>query len=131
MFNVRLWRYIQFLILGHLHHLGLSRLASEAVSWIAKEANIARPDAVRLGQRLQRLGLFHHCMYEHDFKDDMLFFRFAGTSFDGDEGKHPPGSYGAPVVGETLVLQGDVRPFLPAQLPHTILSAPCLGPWIL
>lgn len=62
------------------YHLRLYRnvfVGHEAVDWLVREGHApTRRDAVALGQRCLELGLFHHCLHEHTFKDLRLFYRF-------------------------------------------------------
>ncbi len=60
-------------------------VGSEATTAMV-EAGIAadRDDAVRLGNLLLEAGVFRHVQDAHPFRDDYLFYRFAG---DADHGK--------------------------------------------
>jgi hypothetical protein len=51
-------------------------VGSEAVDWIVRRYALSREDAVTLGQQLVDLGLAHHVVDEHPFKDGHYFFRF-------------------------------------------------------
>lgn len=53
-----------------------SFVGSEAVEWIMKTQKATREAAIKLGQRLVELGIFHHVSDEHPFKDEYLFYRF-------------------------------------------------------
>ena len=57
-------------------------LGNEAVDWIAKQVQVSRTDAIKLGQQMIDKGIFHHVVDEHQFKDEPLFYRFYE-----DEGK--------------------------------------------
>ena len=51
-------------------------VGSEAVDWIVRRYALSREEAVTLGQQLFDLGLAHHVVDEHPFKDGHYFFRF-------------------------------------------------------
>jgi uncharacterized protein (DUF924 family)/Ca2+-binding EF-hand superfamily protein len=59
-------------------------VASEAVDFlVGSEIVDRRSDAVLLGRRLQaELGSFHHVVYEHDFRDEYIFFRWKSDTKD-------------------------------------------------
>jgi hypothetical protein len=48
----------------------------EAVDWLVAREGLGRAEAVRLGERLVGLGLVHHVLDEHGFRDAHLFYRF-------------------------------------------------------
>jgi hypothetical protein len=51
-------------------------VGSEAVDWIVRRTALSREEAVTLGQQLVDLGLAHHVVDAHPFKDGPYFFRF-------------------------------------------------------
>lgn len=51
-------------------------VGSEAVDWIVRRHSLSREEAVTLGQQLVDLGLAHHVVDAHPFKDGHYFFRF-------------------------------------------------------
>lgn len=52
-------------------------LGSDAVQWLVTSGITGnREDAVRLGQTLQQSGYIEHCVREHPFKDEDLYYRF-------------------------------------------------------
>jgi hypothetical protein len=53
-----------------------SSVGREAVDWLVAREGLTRPEAVRLGERLVGLGLVHHVLDEHGFRDANLFYRF-------------------------------------------------------
>lgn len=59
-------------------------VGSEAVQWLVT-SGIAdnRTDAVGLGQLLLDSGYIEHCLREHDFKDDTLYYRFIADTDRG------------------------------------------------
>jgi hypothetical protein len=86
--------FIQGVPVGtHFYHLQMYEntfVGQDAVDFMLK-ANLAssREDAVFLGQRLlKELSLFHHVIWDHDFKDGKYFYRFTDNS-KKDVSKHP------------------------------------------
>lgn len=59
-----------------------SFIGSEAVEWIMKTQKATREAAIKLGQRLVELGIFHHVTDEHPFRDEYLFYRFYEDEID-------------------------------------------------
>jgi len=51
-------------------------VGSEAVSWLVRAERLTRSQARELGQRMLDLGLLHHVLDEHGFRDAALFYRF-------------------------------------------------------
>lgn len=51
-------------------------VGAEAVDWIARRYALSREEALELGQKLINLGLVHHVVDEHPFRDGHYFFRF-------------------------------------------------------
>jgi len=48
----------------------------EAVDWLVAEFGLTRAEAVELGERWIELGLVHHVLDEHGFRDGQFFYRF-------------------------------------------------------
>ncbi len=48
----------------------------EAVDWLVRCEKISRAEAAALGQRLVDLGVIHHVLDEHGFRDGHFFYRF-------------------------------------------------------
>jgi small-conductance mechanosensitive channel len=48
----------------------------EAVDWLVAHEGLTRAEAMALGERLVALGLIHHVLDEHGFRDAHLFYRF-------------------------------------------------------
>jgi small-conductance mechanosensitive channel len=48
----------------------------EAVDWLVRHEHVSRGEAVALGQRLVELGVVHHVLDEHPFRDGHFFYRF-------------------------------------------------------
>jgi small-conductance mechanosensitive channel len=48
----------------------------EAVDWLVRSEGVSRAEAVALGQRLVDLGVIHHVLDEHGFRDGHFFYRF-------------------------------------------------------
>ena len=53
-----------------------SFVGSEAVAWIARNQDITRESAVRLGQLMVDRRIIHHVLDEHPFQDGFFFYRF-------------------------------------------------------
>jgi len=52
-------------------------IGSEAVTWLVNNKFCSsRDEAVEVGKLMMKYDLFHHVAYDHDFKDDYLFYRF-------------------------------------------------------
>ena len=51
-------------------------IGSEAVEWLKQNKQITQEEAIALGQSLLEQGLIHHTHYDHDFKDEFLFYCF-------------------------------------------------------
>ncbi|CAN8067138.1 unnamed protein product [Agarophyton chilense] len=59
-------------------------VGSEAVQWLVTSGTAqSRADAVRLGLLMQEAGLIEHCLRDHDFKDEDLFYKFIEDSERG------------------------------------------------
>jgi small-conductance mechanosensitive channel len=61
------------------HLLTLHRRAfvgREAVDWLVTRLRLTRSEAVELGERWVALGLIHHVLDEHGFRDGPFFYRF-------------------------------------------------------
>jgi len=50
----------------------------EAVDWLVGAFGLTRAESVELGERWVGLGLVHHVLDEHGFRDGELFYRFRG-----------------------------------------------------
>lgn len=48
----------------------------EAVDWLVRELHLPRHEAIEVGRRLLALGVFHHVLDEHGFRDGYFFYRF-------------------------------------------------------
>ena len=70
-------------------------VGSEAVDWMINKAKIAKDElqAIEIGDRMIKLGIFAHCVRDHGFKNDYYFYRFLKD--DKDRG-HVPENNGAP-----------------------------------
>jgi glutaredoxin len=70
------------LVRTHTYHLkGYKNtiVGHELVSWFMEHKGLAsRAEAVKLGLELQRRHFIHHVTYDHDFKDERLFYRLLG-----------------------------------------------------
>lgn len=51
-------------------------VGTDAVSWLTGRVGCSRENAVALGQKFLDAGAFHHVCREHDFKDELLFYRW-------------------------------------------------------
>jgi small-conductance mechanosensitive channel len=51
-------------------------LGSDAVNWFMKYEKSTREEAILMGQLMVQQGIIHHVLDEHDFKDELLFYRF-------------------------------------------------------
>lgn len=52
-------------------------VCTDAVQWMVTSGTAEnRTDAVKLGLLMQEAGLIEHCVRDHEFKDEYLFFRF-------------------------------------------------------
>lgn len=52
-------------------------LGTDAVNFFLNEKYAANlPDAIALGTELMAAGVFQHCLREHQFKNERLFYRF-------------------------------------------------------
>jgi hypothetical protein len=103
--------------LYRLHYYRQCFVASEAVDWLAQRYALARPLAVRLGQRLAANHRIAHVVDEHDFEDDYLFFRLVPLQrrrADDPTGAPQPGHVGRPVdvaeLARALRAPGGVTP---------------------
>ncbi len=64
------------------HHLTVwpnCFVGTEAVDWMAKRYGFDREFAVAVGQALLERGVLHHVVKDHPFRDEPLFYRFAGS----------------------------------------------------
>lgn len=64
------------------HHLKIYRacfLGTEAVAWLRQRFGCSAAIAELLGQALLNLGLMHHVLHEHAFKDQDYFYRIDAT----------------------------------------------------
>jgi len=53
-------------------------IGSEAVTWLMQRLKFKhRSQAVRIGEALQRRGVFDHVLKKHQFEDGNFYFRFA------------------------------------------------------
>lgn len=57
-------------------------LGNEAVDWLAKNFQISRTEAIKIGQQLIEQKIIHNVIDESPFKDEPIFYRFYE-----DEGK--------------------------------------------
>eukprot|EP01102_Stenamoeba_stenopodia_P009692 TRINITY_DN2864_c0_g4_i1.p1 TRINITY_DN2864_c0_g4~~TRINITY_DN2864_c0_g4_i1.p1 ORF type:complete len:556 (+),score=106.17 TRINITY_DN2864_c0_g4_i1:102-1670(+) len=48
----------------------------EAVAWIAKEQNVSTDFAITIGNSLLHKGVIEHVTQDHEFKNELLFYRF-------------------------------------------------------
>ena len=65
-------------------------LGSDAVSWLVSSGVAADVDqAVALGNALLDEGIIHHVVRDHRFKNEPLFYRFAGDEDHGSSGDAP------------------------------------------
>ncbi|GFN95037.1 dep domain-containing mtor-interacting protein-like [Plakobranchus ocellatus] len=61
----------------HLRKYKKCVVGRETIDWLLKHYHVqSREEAIRGMQILQDLGLIHHVVDEHDFKDEHLFYRF-------------------------------------------------------
>ncbi|PXF45739.1 Methylglyoxal synthase [Gracilariopsis chorda] len=52
-------------------------VGSEAVDWlVAANPDRTREEAVKIGEQMRKMGLFHHVHLDHDFKDKRYFYAF-------------------------------------------------------
>lgn len=59
-------------------------VGAEAVQWLVTSGTAEnRDDAVKLGLLMQEAGLIEHCVRDHDFKDEELFYKFIDDSERG------------------------------------------------
>jgi potassium efflux system protein len=68
------------------HRLAFFRrcfVGREAVDWLVAHEGLSREDAVAVGQRLVALGVLHHVLDEHPFRDGALFYRFRDDEVGG------------------------------------------------
>ena len=52
-------------------------VGSEAVEWLKQKKKMTKEEAIAIGQSLLKQNLIHHVNHDHDFKDDLLFYRFS------------------------------------------------------
>ena len=122
------------LVATHTYHFKKYQrtfVGKEAVDYMVR-SNLAlsREDAVFLGQRLmEELNLFHHCCFDHTFKDAYLFYRYTE---EGKEGtglqEHPAntvdGLLDSPKkLPATSPFGGDHSPHIPKRVGSIILDA--------
>jgi small-conductance mechanosensitive channel len=48
----------------------------ESVDWLTAHEQLTRDEAVAVAQRLMERGIIRHVLDEHDFRDELLFYRF-------------------------------------------------------
>jgi potassium-dependent mechanosensitive channel len=48
----------------------------DAVDWLTAHEQLTRDEAVAVAHRLMERGIIHHVLDEHDFRDELLFYRF-------------------------------------------------------
>jgi potassium-dependent mechanosensitive channel len=61
------------------HHFRIFRkcfLGSEAVEWLIQREEATRQEAIAIGEMMVEMGIIHHVLDEHGFKDEPLFYRF-------------------------------------------------------
>ncbi|NJL82212.1 MAG: mechanosensitive ion channel [Chloroflexaceae bacterium] len=51
-------------------------VGTEAVQWLMEQEKATRAEAIAIGRLLVALGIIHHVLDEHSFRDDHLFYRF-------------------------------------------------------
>jgi Domain found in Dishevelled, Egl-10, and Pleckstrin (DEP) len=54
-------------------------VAKDAVRWLTQHLKCSSKIAIQIGLALQKLGLLHHVVHEHEFQDAELFFRVDAT----------------------------------------------------
>ncbi len=55
-------------------------IGSEAVQWLMKTQDFTKAQAILVGNLLLKQRVIHHVVYDHDFKDDYLFYEFSSQS---------------------------------------------------
>eukprot|EP00177_Eucheuma_denticulatum_P003913 GFKZ01007075.1.p1 GENE.GFKZ01007075.1~~GFKZ01007075.1.p1 ORF type:complete len:688 (-),score=132.43 GFKZ01007075.1:377-2401(-) len=76
----------------------------------------SRQDAVNLGLLMQESGIIEHCVRDHDFKDEELYYKFIDDTERGGRGKTSAGRLvsWADLLSTPLVADGrDLTPALP------------------
>jgi len=87
-------------------------LGNEAVTWLTDHTTAkTREEAIQIGNDLLQIGLFSHVTYEHELMDKDYFYRFNDFEASSEGGEQPPGSFGIPVLGETLAISEDIPGF--------------------
>lgn len=61
-------------------------LGTDAVNWLIIHEKSTRQEAILMGQLMLKQGIIHHVLDEHDFKDELLFYRF----YMDEESIRPP-----------------------------------------
>lgn len=73
------------LIGAHSHHLISYRnsfIGKDLVTWLVKyKGCTTRDEAVALGNELFKHHFFHHVTFDHEFKDEKLFYRLLGDGY--------------------------------------------------
>jgi len=60
----------------HLRNYPKCFVGQDAVKWLVTNVNSSEQEALTIGQKMMRLGIFEHVVQEHDFKNEYLFYRF-------------------------------------------------------
>lgn len=73
------------LVKSHTYHLISYKhtiVGRDLVTWLIENKGITtRSEAVRVGQELYHGNFLHHVTFDHEFKDEKLFYRLLGDGF--------------------------------------------------
>lgn len=91
-------------------------VGSEAVQWLVTSGTAqTRQDAINLGLLLQDAGIIEHCLRDHDFKDEELFYKFIPDSERGGRPRRQQGNLlsWADLISSPMKAGSDLQPNLP------------------
>ncbi|XP_064382280.1 uncharacterized protein LOC135331148 [Halichondria panicea] len=82
---VREMRDSSGLIRAHTYHLVTYKncfIGKDFVTWLVEKKGLSsREEAVKFGLELQQKQFFHHVTFDHEFKDNSLFYRLLGDGY--------------------------------------------------
>jgi hypothetical protein len=85
-------------------------VGGELIDWLIAQQEVkTREEALALGKAMLKKDLFHHVHAEHDFKDEMLYYRFRADDPNVGEGPSAKNAAECATLSGMLLKKGQMK----------------------